>query len=260
MQRIYTHNLRRMRITGLQMDIEWSSPRTNIQAAERLLEESEKSDLYVLPEMWSTGFAIDPRGIAESDDSTLQWMRRTSSRLDAALCGSLSIYTSEQYYNRHYFVFPDGTYEWYDKRHLFTPGHEDRYYTKGSSRTVVTWRDMCFLLQTCYDLRFPVWSRYAGDYDAIIYVANWPEARIGAWETLLRARAIENQSYVIGVNRVGRDPYKSYNGHSAIIGPKGEVLAERTEPTIGLISEEIDKATLLHFRDKFQILEDRDYR
>ena len=247
-----------MRITGLQMDIEWSSPLANIKTAERLLSKCPESDLYVLPEMWSTGFAIDPRGIAESDDATLQWMRATTNRLGAALCGSLSIFESGAYYNRHYFVFPDGTYRWYDKHHLFTLGHEDRYYTPGTTKTVVTWCGMRFLLATCYDLRFPVWSRYAGDYDAIIYVANWPSPRIGAWDTLLRARAIENQCYVVGVNRVGRDPYKDYNGHSALIGPRGETLAEAPDGDERIISEEIDKDALLLFREQFKVLEDRD--
>lgn len=247
-----------MRITGLQMDIEWSSPRTNIASAESLLLSTAKSDLYILPETWSTGFAIDPRGIAESDGSTLQWMRTTSHRLDAALCGSLSIYESDRYFNRHYFVFPDGTYSWYDKHHLFAPGHEDRYYTPGKTRTVVSWHGIRFLLATCYDLRFPVWSRYAGDYDAIIYVANWPLPRIGAWEILLRARAIENQCYVVGVNRVGRDPYNTYGGCSCIISPKGEVLSELSSDKEGVVSEEIDKSRLLQFREKFKVLEDRD--
>ncbi len=247
-----------MRITGLQMDIEWSSPRDNIKTVERMLSTSPRSDLYILPEMWSTGFAIDPRGIAETDGSTLQWMRDTSQSLGAALCGSLSIQESDTYRNRHYFVYPDGTYSWYDKRHLFRPGHEDRYYTQGSKRTVVDWCDMRLLLQTCYDLRFPVWSRYRGDYDAIIYVANWPSSRIEVWDTLLRARAIENQCYVVGVNRVGRDPYSSYSGHSAIISPKGEVLAKSENNIADNISEEIDKDILLRFREKFRVLDDRD--
>lgn len=247
-----------MKVTGLQMDIEWSSPRENIKSVERMLSSADHSDLYVLPEMWSTGFAIDPRGIAETDGGTLQWMRTTAQSLGSALCGSLSIYESGMYHNRHYFVKPDGTYEWYDKHHLFRPGQEDRYYTRGDMRTIVDWCDMRILLQTCYDLRFPVWSRYRGDYDAIIYVANWPSNRIDVWDTLLRARAIENQSFVIGVNRVGRDPYSSYSGHSAIISPKGELLCKSERSESDIINGMIDKASLLRFREKFKVLDDRD--
>lgn len=247
-----------MRITGFQMDIEWSSPSRNIKTVERMLSTSEKSDLYIMPEMWSTGFAIDPRGIAESDGGTLQWMRKASRQTGAAFCGSLSIEEGGTYRNRHYFILPDGTYRWYDKRHLFRPGHEDRYYTQGDTRTIVEWCGVRMMLQTCYDLRFPTWSRYRGDYDAIVYVANWPANRIEVWDTLLRARAIENQCYVVGVNRVGRDPYSTYDGHSALIGPKGEVLSRSESSFEDKISGTIDTDALQRFREKFRVLDDRD--
>ena len=251
-----------MRITLLQTDIQWASPEVNAAHAERLMAQSAQSDLYVLPEMWSTGFATQPAGIAETDHRSLEWMRQAAQRSRAAISGSIAIRqsaaTGDIYLNRHYFVFPDGDVRWYDKRHLFGYGGEDRHYTAGTQRTVVEYKGWRWQLLTCYDLRFPVWSRYRGDYDGIIIVANWPSSRRAAWEVLLRARAIENQCYVVAVNRVGRDAVCDYSGGSMVIDAKGNVLAACDDNVASTVSIDIDISDLLRFREKFRVLDDRD--
>lgn len=243
-----------MRITLLPIDIAWNDPLENIKRAESMMDETPSADLYVLPEMWATGFAVNPFGIAEKEETSdaLKWMRETATEKQVAVCGSLAIQLSEQtYVNRHYFVTPNSI-SFYDKRHLFTHGHEDTYFTAGKQAVIAKWKGFRFLLQTCYDLRFPVFSRYgrAGEYDAIIYVANWPQQRQSAWDTLLRARAIENQSYVIGVNRVGVDPVCAYNGGSVIIDPIGRLLSAQ--------SADISIDKLREMRLRFRVLDDRD--
>ena len=243
-----------MRVTLLPIDIAWTAPHVNILRAEKLMKESPSADLYVLPEMWSTGFVSTPFGIAEPEETSvaLRWMKETADAKQVAVAGSLAIQLSEQtYVNRHYFVTHDCVF-YYDKRHLFTHGHEDTYFTAGKQAVIAEWKGFRFLLQTCYDLRFPVFSRYgrAGEYDAIIYVANWPQQRQSAWDTLLRARAIENQSYVIGVNRVGVDPMCAYNGGSVIIDPIGRLLSAQ--------SADISIDKLREMRLRFRVLDDRD--
>lgn len=251
-----------MRITALQTDILWGDRPANASQAMELLSGATGSDLYVLPEMWSTGFATNPIGMAECDSYSLDWMKSTAKETGAALCGTVAIVTEEDgqrcYRNRCYFVKPDGSVSTYDKRHLFSYGGEHHNYTAGDTRTVVEWCGMRWLLQTCYDLRFPVWSRYRGDYDGIIYMANWPEARIGVWQLLLRARAIENQAIVVGVNRVGRDPYCYYPGRSAIIDAKGRTLCQSTHAIAEALTAEVQLSDIVRFREKFRVLDDRD--
>ncbi len=218
------------------------------------------SDLYVLPEMWNTGFVADPSQVAETDDGeSVGWMLNMARRLDAAVAGSVAVRVGEgDYRNRFFFATPDGLAGHYDKHHLFSYGGENHCYTVGNERVVVAWRGVRFLLLVCYDLRFPIWSRNADDYDAILYVANWPTARDLAWRTLLRARAIENQCYVVGVNRVGNDPSCSYQGCSAIVGPYGE--AEECPAGIETtLTGTIDIPFLRHFREKFPVLAERDW-
>ena len=244
-----------MRVTLLPIDIAWTAPHVNILRAEKLMKESPSADLYVLPEMWSTGFVSTPFGIAEPEETSvaLRWMKETADAKQVAVAGSLAIQLSKTVYvNRHYFVTPSEVY-YYDKRHLFSYGHEDTYFSAGKKVTIVEWNDFRILLQTCYDLRFPVFSRYgrAGEYDAIIYVANWPKKRQIAWDTLLRARAIENQCYVIGVNRVGDDPICTYDGGSVVIDPIGRTLSTQ------FADLSIDK--LHEMRHRFPVLDDRDY-
>ena len=248
-----------MKVTLMQRDIVWANPTENRQRAEQALLAEPGSDLYVLPEMWNTGFATKPTGIAESaDGETLRWMRGMAARLDAAIAGSVAIReTDGSYRNRLYFVKPSGDISFYDKHHLFSFGVENEHYTSGCERTVVEWRGVRFLLMVCYDLRFPIWSRNRDDYDAIIYVASWPSQRMTAWRILLRARAIENQCYVLGVNRVGRDPQCEYVGGTALIDPYGrdEECPEKEETTL---SGTIDMTFLHNYQERFPQLKERD--
>lgn len=246
-----------LKIALIQSDIVWVDPVRNRERLEVLLA-SEKADLYVLPEMFSTGFATEPKGIAESDGSTLLWMKRMASRLDAALAGSIAIEHDCGYANRFYFVKPSGQVTTYDKRHLFAYGGENLFFTAGDERVVVEWRGIRFLLQVCYDLRFPVWSRNRGDYDAVLYVANWPTPRIDVWKTLLKARALENQCFVVGVNRVGKDPACDYCGCSVMHDARGRVLAACTYNQQGVAVGEVDMDSLQLFRQKFPVLADAD--
>ena len=248
-----------MNVTVLQQNIVWNKPLLNRQNAETAIRMSPGSGLYVLPEMFSTGFATEPAGFAEDEQGeTLHWMRQISHETGAALAGSVVVQSQGHYYNRFYFVCPDQEPVWYDKRHLFAYGGEDKHFTAGTRRVVVTYGGIRFLLQVCYDLRFPVFSRNRGDYDAILYVANWPESRIRVWETLLSARAIENQCYIAGVNRVGRDPNCTYCGGSAIIDPYGHFLAQCQRNIADTATATIDLEALMAFRKKFPVLADAD--
>ena len=188
---------------------------------------------------------------------TVAWMRRMAERYDAAVTGSVAVADGERYFNRMYFVRPDGGVEHYDKRHLFAMGGEADHYTAGRRRVVVEWRGVRILLQVCYDLRFPVFARSRGDYDMIVYAANWPTPRIAVWDTLLRARAIENQCYVAGVNRAGQDPWCDYCGRTALIDPYGRVAASCGEGE-HVVTGDIDMDRLAVFRRKFPVLDDRD--
>ena len=251
-----------MTITLLQQDIVWASPSANQEAAERAILAAPKSDLYVLPEMWSTGFATELEGIAETDGSSLHWMEQMAIRMDAAIAGSVATRVDDSYYNRFYFVKPTGEVSWYDKHHLFTYGGEHRRYTAGRQRVVVEWRGVRFLLQVCYDLRFPCFSRnrVQGDeaYDVALYVASWPTSRRLPWDTLLRARAIENQCYVCGVDRVGTDPACAYNGGTALIDAYGRTVAACPDGEVAALTASIDLEGLRAFRQKFPVLDDRD--
>lgn len=255
-----------MKVTILQLDIEWGSPLENISRAENLMAQEPDSDLYVLPEMWSTGFATEPQGLAESETTNvaLKWMRDTAKERQCAISGTLAIITEDhKYLNRHYFIDGrNGIESYYDKHHLFRYGHEDRYYESGNNHTIVEYNGFRILLLTCYDLRFPVWSRYADalQYDAIICAANWPESRQNAWQILTRARAIENQAYLIGCNRVGDDKYCHYKGMSAIISPIGKTLASCQADKQTSVSFSLNLEALNHQRQKFQVLDDRDIR
>ncbi len=247
-----------MRVVILQQDIAWADPAENMRRAEAAIDRRPGADLYVLPEMFATGFATHPEGVAEKADSeTLRWMVRKAAACRAAVAGSLAVEDGGRYYNRLCFVHPDGRVETYDKRHLFTYSGEDRHYTRGTRRVVVNFRGVRILLQVCYDLRFPVWSRNRGDYDVVLYVASWPVGRIEAWSALLRARAIENQCYVVGVNRVGRDPMADYSGASVIIDPYGRTVAA-CEDCVSTAEAELDMERLTAFRKKFPVLEDGD--
>lgn len=236
-----------MKLLLLQSNIVWGDPISNCANNEAVIDNFIKCgehkgrgadvDLVLLPEMFSTGFCTEPKDIAEKDDYSLNWMKKIAHKYNCAICGSVAVEINETFYNRHYFVYPNGDEVHYDKVHLFSYSDEDKHFTAGSKKTIVEWRGWKFLLQTCYDLRFPLLSRNhltknpltndnEYEYDAIIYVASWPETRINAWNILLKARAIENQCYAIGVNRIGTSPDAKYNGNSAVIDFKGNILIE----------------------------------
>lgn len=249
-----------MKVTLLQQDIAWADPKSNIAAARKAILANGGSDLYILPEMWSTGFTTIPDGIAESDDSeSLHFMLEMARESRAAICGSLAVKSSEDgtYRNRFYFVKPDGSVAFYDKHHLFTYSGEHLSYHPGNERVTVEWKGIRFRLLVCYDLRFPQWARNQEDYDVLIYVASWPTSRVEAWKTLLKARAIENQCYVLGVNRVGADPSCEYCGGTSFVDPYG--FAELCpDGEVSAITREIDLPALEAFREKFPVLKDRD--
>lgn len=247
-----------MKTVILQNDILWADPAGNIRKADAAIPSSPDADLYILPEMFSTGFCTSPEGIAESDGATLEWMKKKAAQCGAAIAGSVAIKEDGNFYNRFYFVKPDGDVVSYDKKHLFTYGKEHESFTAGDRRVIVEYLGVRILLEICYDLRFPVWSRNRGDYDMIIYVASWPASRISAWNSLLVARAVENQCYVAGVNRVGTDPSDSYSGGSVIVDPYGNVIAKCQDWIESCSEAEIDMELLEAFRRKFPVLNDAD--
>ncbi len=248
-----------MKVTILQMNPAWADVEANLRRASDLIRRQEPADLLVLPEMFSTGFAVNPQQLAEPEGGRTQaWMQAMAAERDAALCGSIIVEQDGHYFNRCFFVCPDGTTTTYDKHHLFSYGGEQEHFTPGTFRTVVSFRGWRFLLQVCYDLRFPVFSRNHQDYDAAIYVANWPTSRINAWDTLLRARAIENQCYMVGVNRVGADPDCLYCGHSTVIDAYGRPMAQAPTDVESAITVPLDLDRLQAFRQKFPVLRDAD--
>lgn len=228
-----------------------------------MIAENEGSDLYVLPEMWSTGFATEPHHIAHEEDTNtaLAWMQDAARRYHCAISGSMAVHLADgTFRNRHYFVDGRaGNTCYYDKHHLFTLGHEDQFFTPGKDHLVVQYNGWRLLILTCYDLRFPCWSRYATgrEYDAIIIVANWPHSRQKAWQILTQARAIENQSYLIGVNRVGDDGNCHYIGGSVVVNAIGHVVAQCGAHEEAL-TVTMDKVELEFRRSKFRVLDDRD--
>ena len=250
-----------MKISIIQQDIVWAEVTKNIRKVDSIIDSLPQADIYILPEMFSTGFCTVPDGIAEeAEGQTLLWMKAKSLQINAAIAGSLAVKEQGQYYNRFYFVQPDGTVHHYDKKHLFTYGGEHEHFTAGNERVVVEFRGVRILLEICYDLRFPIWSRNHGDYDMIFYVASWPSVRMGAWKSLLVARAIENQCYVAGVNRVGKDPSNEYAGGSMVVDPYGKIIAECEDGVEMSASAEIDMDMLEAFRAKFPVLNDSDVR
>ena len=252
-----------MTITLFQRDIAWGNPEENIRQNEERLLHAPQSDVYVLPEMWSTGFVTNPSEASIGDGSTeLRWMQRMAGHLDAAIAGSIAMQAPDgSYRNRFYFVTPDRVHH-YDKHHLFTYGGEHQRYAAGDERVIVEWRGVRFLLMVCYDLRFPIFSRNIpreeGGYDCALYVASWPTSRVEAWSKLLLARAIENQCYVCGVNRVGTDPLCPYCGGTAFIDPYGKTLGTCPDGADSSITHTIDLPALQAFRKKFPVLRDRD--
>ena len=250
-------------ITTLQTNLYWQDIDKNLAHFEEKLNTlKEQTDIIVLPEMFTTGFTMNPHAFAESHPGKgLQWMQQKSKERNCVLVGSISVKDGEKFYNRLYWVLPDGTYEVYDKRHLFQMGKEDLYYTAGSKKIVVEYKGWKICPLICYDLRFPVWSRNRKDttYDILIYVANWPEVRSYPWKQLLIARAIENQAYVVGVNRIGEDGNGiAHSGDSCVINPRGEIIS-KTKPHDDLTeTTNLSYTYLEEFRKVFPVMLDGD--
>ena len=248
--------MRDLRVTLLQRMLHWEDAAANrAMFGDAMAPLRGTTDLVVLPEMFTTGFTMRSAELAEGmDGPTVNWMRAQAAALDAALYGSVIIAEDGHRFNRGLFVRPDGQVTVYDKRHLFRFANETDHYSPGRERVVVEWRGWRLLLQICFDLRFPVFARNRGDYDAILYVANWPEARRFPWSQLLIARAIENQCYVAGVNRVGMDGKgHHYSGDSVLIDPRGQCIASVAPSQEGAVTGVFEGDALLDFRAKFPV-------
>lgn len=250
-----------LHITLIQPDIVWEDKQANLRQYEQFISGIEGTrQVVVLPEMFSTGFSMSPERLAETmDGETVSWMARMSAYYRCILTGSLIIEEDGNYYNRMLWVQPDGKIGYYDKRHLFGYAGEDKHYTAGDTRMIVQVNGWKINLQVCYDLRFPVWARNKSEeYDVLLYVANWPEIRGHAWKTLLQARAIENQCYVVGVNRVGKDGKEiNYSGDSSVFDPLGETMWQCSgEVAVHTIT--LDKEALIQVRAKLPFLKDGD--
>lgn len=249
-------NISSLKISVIQFEIFWESPQENLKYLNEQVKNLD-TDLLVLPEMFSTGFTMSPEKMP-SHQEALAWMKGTAIKYDCAVCASLVTSENEAYFNRLYFVYPDGEFEVYDKRHLFTMGEEPNHYAPGSSRLILEYKGWRICPLICYDLRFPVFSRNDVDYDLLIYVANWPEKRSQHWKALLRARAIENQTYVAACNRIGADGYTiDYSGDSAILDFKGDYL-QKADSQSCIIEAELSYSELSEGRAKFPVLDDRD--
>ncbi len=248
----------KMKISLIQSSIEWLQPEKNSVVAEGWIEKCCDSDIVVFSEMFTTGFCMNPERSSVSGDETLHWMQGVAKKYDVAIAGSVAVEEAGQYYNRLYVVRGDGTYTKYDKRHLFTFAGESEHYTSGDDRVVFEICGVRVLLLICYDLRFPVWIRNRGDYDVILCVANWPHSRRAVWDVLLKARAIENVSYVCGVNIVGEDISCSYSGGTAAIDFMGRSVASVADNEPGMATFDVDLEALRAFRVKFPALDDAD--
>lgn len=247
-----------MRISIVQNAPEKGDWLSNLTDLDNIIGDGCGADIYVLPEMFATGQYIDPSDVVQTmDGAIVEWLIGKASYLNAAVCGTLPVLDNGNVYNRFCFAMPDGTMAYYDKHHLFTYSGEAEHFTPGHDRVVINFRGLRILLLICYDLRFPTFSRNRDDYDAVFYPANWPDKRILAWDTLLRARAIENQCFAIGVNRAGCDELGFYPGHSAVIGPYGDTLVQ-TDERPQMVFADLDMELLNRFRTKFPVLQDAD--
>ncbi len=249
-----------MKVAILQSSLIWENPKLNRNAFEQKINAiSESVDLIVLPEMFTTGFTMNPEAIAETmQDETILWMQTLAKAKNTAITGSIVIKENNNFYNRLLFVLPSGEIQFYDKRHLFTLAGEDKIYTAGKDKLIIDYKGWKICPLICYDLRFPVFSRNIENYDLLIYVASWPKTRINAWDALLKARAIENMSYTIGVNRNGTDASGyEYNGHSQAVDFLGNYILEPQENDETFLIT-LDKKRLLETRKKLDFLNDKD--
>ena len=248
-------------VSCIQTELAWENVDQNLnQFTNKLDQLPADSELVVLPEMFTTGFSMNSIELAETmDGKSFQWMKEQARNINKIILGSIIVKENNNFYNRCITMFPSGVFYTYDKGHLFRMEKEHEDFTKGKSKTIFKhngWR-VCTLI--CYDLRFPVWSRNQDDYDLLIYIASWPESRREVWNTLLKARAIENQSYVIGVNRIGKDGEGiSYSGDTVIIDPKGRIIKKAEDYKEEIINAKLSLDDLKLFREKFPVALDAD--
>lgn len=250
-----------LKVTLIQSELHWEHAQANLANFTKLIDNfAEATHLVILPEMFTTGFSMNAPALAESmDGHTVRWMQQIATEKQIAITGSVIIQESGAFYNRLIFVYPNGTLVSYDKRHTFTLAGEDKVYTAGTANTLIEYKDFTICPQICYDLRFPVWARNTCNYDLLFYVANWPKVRTNAWDALLKARAIENMSYCIGVNRIGTDGLGyEYSGHSAVYDPLGELISTSAMESAFAQTVVLDKAKMLETRQKLGFLNDRD--
>ena len=251
-----------LKISIVQTDIAWENKQENLRMLrEKLHALRGTTEIVVLPEMFSTGFTMKSRELAEPVSGfTVRILKELAADFQLALCGSFICSERSNYYNRAFFITPEGEEFYYDKRHLFRMGNEAEYFSSGNNKLIISYRGWNICLLVCYDLRFPVWSRNVNnEYDLLIYVASWPQARRLAWDTLLCARALENMCYVCGVNRIGVDGNKLiYNGGSVVFSAKGEVLASVPDGEEGIETVSLSLISLQQLRDKFPVWKDAD--
>ena len=250
-----------LKIAIIQSDLVWENPEQNRENFTKKIESIvEQVDVIILPEMFTTGFTMNASAVAETmNGETVSWMQEIAAKTNAAITGSIIIQEESNYYNRLLFVEPSGEMSIYNKRHTFTLVGEDKVYKAGTKKVIVDYKDWKICPLVCYDLRFPVWARNVEDYDVLLYVANWPKPRVSAWDALLKARAIENMSYCIGVNRVGIDGVNSeYSGHSAVYDVLGNQITsiEPNKEQIEIVT--LEKKHISAYRNKLKFLNDRD--
>lgn len=249
-----------MKTALIQTSLFWENPEENRKLlSQKIKNINQDVDIIILPEMFTSGFTMHPKKVAETmTGKTIIWLKDWAKSKDCAITGSLVIEENGYYYNRLVFVFPNGDVQYYNKRHLFTLADEDKVYIAGKEKLIVEFKGFKMCLLICYDLRFPVFSRNVEEYDVLIYVANWPKTRINAWDILLKARAVENLCYTIGVNRVGTDGNNlEYIGHSQALDFLGNYIQEPVEKD-GVFIIELDKNKLLETRSKLNFLKDKD--
>lgn len=250
-------------ITTIQTPLFWEDVQKNLEHFDKKINEiDEPVDIVVLPEMFTTGFTMNPEKLAEEHGGKgLQWMLQKAKANNCVIVGSISVKENNSFFNRLYWAKPDGTCQFYNKRHLFRMGNEHQYYKAGDEKLIIEYKGWKICPLVCYDLRFPVWSRNQKDntYDILIYVANWPEVRSYPWKQLLIARAIENQSYVIGVNRIGEDGNQiKHSGDTAIINPRGEIISQTISHQDRVETASLSFNYLQEFRKVFPVMMDGD--
>lgn len=252
---------KQLTVAIIQSNLVWENPIQNrLNFSNKIASISNEVDVIILPEMFTTGFTMNPNMLAETmTGNTIKWMQQTANKFGAAIMGSIVISEENNFYNRMLFIEPSGDLHYYNKRHTFTLAGEHLVYEAGKSQKIVDYKGWKIMLQICYDLRFPVFARNTMDYDVLVYVANWPRPRIAAWDALLKARAIENMSYCIGVNRVGIDANNlEYPGHSAVYDLFGNDIERCKDNAEDIKTIELTKEHLKRYRQKLQFLNDRD--